>query len=105
MGDKNDQTNVSNSTNNSKFGVSADDNEKARVSEGCRVGSKSSLLARAGDEEGAIKRDETRFKLSKCREEFSGLKKASGKKFWSLWMNIYPLHGMILNNIFHIIHG
>ena len=30
--------------------------------------------------------DETRFKLSKCREEFSGLKQTSGEKFWSQYL-------------------
>jgi len=31
-----------------------------------------------GEEEGTV---ETRFKLSKCREEFTGLKETSGKSF------------------------
>ncbi len=56
--------------------VSVDDYETARVNKGRRVSSKSRWRGARRK-----KTDETRLKFSNCREEFSGLKKASGKKF------------------------
>ena len=50
--------------------VSADDDEMARVNEGRQVSSKSPFLVNAGDVGRSKETDETRFKLSKCREEF-----------------------------------
>jgi len=64
--------------------VSADDDEVAHVDKGCRVSSKSPVgfFVGVGRRVGMSKEmDEAHFKLSKCREDFSGLKKTLGKSF------------------------